>query len=476
MVSISRGETMFRAFLLMVACAAPVHADVYAAQEALAKQDLERAFVLYREIAELGHLNAQEILAAMYVNGEGVARDNVLGYAWAKIALDQGGGAEPRNIVDQLEPHLTDDTRERASKVRELYGREGLQARLLPILREAEDAPLEPRPLKFDRSPQPCEFAAPANPDHFFPKAAVAKRLEGSVILDFTVLPDGRAHNARVLYSTTPIVFDEAARATIMHSLFKSKLENGSKVPCHIRAKLKFKLTGFARDRDDGIEEKFDATRAKAAAGDPESQLVYGVLLLDRSDLNRMGEKPMPWLLKAAQAGIAGAQYFVGVHALNGVLVEQDPVKGVAWLAMAANAGHPQAQVALANYLVSTRTDEAVSAEARKLLEAALAAGSLEAKYRLAGLLATAPDAAQRDPARAVELIGDLRKLLDHDPAMHETLAAALAAQGDFKSAIKCQTNALSRAMRLGWATTPQKARLAGYVAGKTFTGTLFAW
>ncbi|MBC8027766.1 MAG: TonB family protein [Steroidobacteraceae bacterium] len=463
--------------LLLGTCVAPAQADLYAAEAALANRDFERAFALYRELAELGHLNAQENLAVMYVNGEGVARDNVQGYAWATIALEQRGGVGSRGIVDQLEPHMNDVARQRASEVRARYGRDGLLARLLPVLREAEDTmPVKPEPLRFDHSTPSCAFARPANPDEFFPRIAIEKQLEGNVILDFTVLPDGRAHNARVLYSTIPMVFDEAARATIMHSLFKPKFENGASVSCHIRVKLKFKLKGFRKNRDDPIEEKFAATKARAVAGDPEAQFVYGVLLLDRQDLNRGGERPMPWLLRAAQAGVAGAQYFVGVHALNGVLVEPDPAKGVAWLSMAAAAGHAQSQVALANYFVATRTDNTVSAEARKLLELAAAAGDLEAKYRLAGLLATAADLSQRDPARAVELISDLRMHLDHDPAMHEALAAALAAQGDFKSAIKCQTLALSRAMRLGWATSPQKKRLTDYVAQKTFTGTLFAW
>jgi uncharacterized protein len=475
---ISGGACVFRsAFLVtLVATSASAYADLPSAEAAYAKQDFEVAFAAYRELAELGHRYSQENLAVMYVNGEGIERDNVLGYAWARIAAEQSPSEGTAGIIAQLEPHMNDAARLRASEVLERFGRDGLRARLLPILLETEDTPVEPNPLRFDYATPSCAFSAPANPDHFFPQFAIEQQIEGNVTLDFTVSPDGRAYNARVLYSTTPIVFDEAARAAIMHSLFRAKLENGATVPCHIRAKLKFKLKGFPKGREDDIEKKFDATRVRAEAGDPEAQFVYGVLLLDRSDLNRKGERPMPWLLKAAQAGIAGAQYFVGVHALNGVLVERDPDKGVAWLSLAARAGHAQAQVALANYLVSTRTDDAVSAEARKLLEPALTAGSVEAKYRLAGLLATAPDASQRDPVRAVELIGDLRKLLDHDPALHEALAAALAAQGDFKSAVKCQTIALSRAMRLGWSTSPQKKRLKDYVAGKTFTGTLFAW
>ena len=40
-------------------------------------KEFAQAFELYRELAELGQPGAQENLAVMYVNGEGVPRDNV---------------------------------------------------------------------------------------------------------------------------------------------------------------------------------------------------------------------------------------------------------------------------------------------------------------------------------------------------------------------------------------------------------------
>ena len=83
----------WRALLLCVVLAPmPASADLYQAAAAVEKQDLARAFELYRELAEMGQPVAQENLAVMYVNGEGVKRDNVLGYAWASMALENGGG------------------------------------------------------------------------------------------------------------------------------------------------------------------------------------------------------------------------------------------------------------------------------------------------------------------------------------------------------------------------------------------------
>src|SRR6185295_14256446 len=83
----------------------PAWADLYSAMAAAEKQDYAGAFEQFRELAEMGHPVAQENLAVMYVNGEGVKRDNVLGYAWAAISLENGGGDGAKSIVAQLEPH-----------------------------------------------------------------------------------------------------------------------------------------------------------------------------------------------------------------------------------------------------------------------------------------------------------------------------------------------------------------------------------
>ena len=100
----------------------PATADLYAAAAAYQKQDFAASFQLYRELAELGRREAQENLAAMYVDGEGVKRDNALGYAWAVIAKENGAGAGVQNIIDQLEPHMTSAARARVAEVQSKFG------------------------------------------------------------------------------------------------------------------------------------------------------------------------------------------------------------------------------------------------------------------------------------------------------------------------------------------------------------------
>ena len=60
--------------------------------------------------------------------------------------------------------------------------------------------------------------------------------------------------------------------------------------------------------------------KEKAQAGDPRSQLTYGLLLEMRDDMNVAQEAPLDWFVRAAQGGLPPAQYLVGMHMLAAVV------------------------------------------------------------------------------------------------------------------------------------------------------------
>ena len=98
-------------------------ADVYEARQAYEKKDFARSFELYRELAEIGNVDAQESLAVMYVNGEGVKRDNVLGLRLGKDRAGAGferGRPEHRRSTRIARDRIRTDTDHRtAGAVRE---------------------------------------------------------------------------------------------------------------------------------------------------------------------------------------------------------------------------------------------------------------------------------------------------------------------------------------------------------------------
>jgi len=168
---------------------APVaHADLYTAEAAYQRKDFTRAFELYRELAELGQPMAQETVAIMYVQGEGVTRDNALGYAWATVAQTSGGTEATRSIIAQLESHMNEAARRRAQELVSKFGRQALQMSLLPDF----DA-------RAGKSEGPgCRFKMPASPDQYYPHAAIDSGTSGFVLMEIAVWPDGRAHDPQV--------------------------------------------------------------------------------------------------------------------------------------------------------------------------------------------------------------------------------------------------------------------------------------
>ena len=449
-------------------------ADLYSASAAAEKKDFVRAFELYRELAEIGHSEAQENLAVMYVSGEGVKRDNVLGYAWAAIALENGGGEAAKGIVAQLEPHLNPAARSRIAEVQSQFGKAALQERLLPTL------PTSPMPIR-PGAPDShlCQMRSPANPDTYYPYDAKIQMISGTVMVEATVAPDGRARNARVWYSLPAKVFDESGRRVAMNNVYTPPRENGVPVACTIRFKVRFRVTYASGGGGDDEQKKVLAdVRAKAESGDPRSQLTYGLLLEMRDDMNTKAEYTIAWFLKAAQGGVPSAQYLVGMHTLasSALAGQGKPDKGLTWLQMAANSGQSDAQVALANYLLRNKPDADTFAKALELLEKAAATDNRDGKYFLAALLATGEDAARRNPKRALELIATMKDEFEFDPTFFEIRAAAEAMLGEFEAAQKNQKAAIRQARKHGWNIDDQQARLASYEASKTWSGNLFAY
>jgi TPR repeat protein len=447
--------------------AAAAHADLPSAQKAYAAKDFPTAFGLYREIAELGNLTGQENLAAMYVDGEGVARDNVLGYAWAVIARENGGGAAMQNIIDQLEPHLNDKSRARVKELTDLFGKAALAERLLPG--ELHATPNRP-------GEEQCRITQPVNPDDFYPPSAVREGLSGTVFMEVRVSVDGHAHRPVVWYSFPQSVFDFAGRAIGWTNGYAPKKLNGVPQTCSIRFKVKFHSKS---SNDARMTEAYKKSKALAETGDPVAQVIYGLLMFDRETAAEKTGRPLDWFLKAAQAGNPYAQYLVGVDMVSLERIAPDAVnarefaKGLIWLKLAAANDRPEAKFALANYQMATHPEAVSDPVVFAWLEDAARAGHRDGTLYLAALLAAGPDASHRDPARALTLV-DLSKWdFDSDPTAIEVLAAANAQLQKFDRAVSLQDRAIRGATRFHWDLAPLKERLAKYQANTAWTGNL---
>ncbi len=71
-------------------------------------EDFTAAAAAWRPLAERGAARAQFHLGGLYMEGRGVARDNVAAYAWLKRALDRGYSPE-QALLKQLTSRMTPD-------------------------------------------------------------------------------------------------------------------------------------------------------------------------------------------------------------------------------------------------------------------------------------------------------------------------------------------------------------------------------
>jgi TPR repeat protein len=456
-----------RSFKVVIMCLAGLtsslaHADLYTANAAFQAKDLPRAFELYRELAELGHAGSQETLAIMYVQGEGVRRDNILGYAWAALALEQRPSEAAQSIYEQLNPHVTESGRKTAEELRAKFGKDALKKSILGI----EKIPAASKKVW-------CRIKAPANPDDFFPPGPAEKGVSGFAIIDARVFSDGRDHDPRAARLIPAQPFDGPAMLLSMNSLYTPQIENGKAEPCTMRFKVVFTANPARTPKK--VEQDLNAIKKRAVSGNPDSQLVYG-LLLRNADGPPSGEVPLDWFIKSAQAGNSFAQYLVGHEQLNSFMFEANEAKGIFWLDKAARAGDNDAQLELANYYMRDASNFVNVRKAVALLERAVEANRPVARFYLSALLASSPDAEVRNPKRALEIFGKDQGIYELNPVAWEIRAVAHANAGEFDEAIDLEKRAIRMARTFHWNTAPLEARLAAYQGKKSWTGDLLAF
>lgn len=95
------------------------------ANNAFGNKNYEQAFAEFQRLACAGDKPSQAMLGKMYLNGQGTARDDLLGYVWLKVASEFEFPAY-RTIVKKIESVLTPEqlkvTAARADELRQRYG------------------------------------------------------------------------------------------------------------------------------------------------------------------------------------------------------------------------------------------------------------------------------------------------------------------------------------------------------------------
>lgn len=468
--------------LVMLVDMRPAQADLYTATTAFKQRNYAQAFPRFLALARLGQPMAQLAVAYMYASGLGTARSRIDGYAWARLAA-QNGAAKGLTLAKELEPALAlaPGSRKVAAWVTAPYTPAALERTLLPVLLQpntrSNASRSHPRNVASKRggtrSPARCR---PQRFDtNIYPLEADLGGMQGRFVLQYTLMPDGTARNPRVVFGLQAPQFDEAARAGVLMAKFAHAPGTH---PLQCTMALEFLERQYSTDDYPGLEEKLWVLYHSAKRGNPQAETNYGTLLAGLPQVFReRNPRFLPWLLKGAQGGDALAQYEVAVcleSAFGGC--KPDEAKALRWLHLAAAQNQPDAELDLAVRALHGAPDPADLIAARGWLEQAAAQGNAAADSYLAALLATSPQAAARDPARALRLE---RKAYEHvaiDPTGYEIRAAAYAAEGQFARAVQLERRAIRKARQLDWDVSPLEKRLQRYRSHQPWLDNLLSY
>jgi len=459
MRSLSRG---WQGIIACCAALAPLtgHADFAAAMASYRAGNFAAARGEFLELAALGDGASQFNLGAMSLRGEGTDQDPGAGIGWLRASLQNGYQGITAERIAEGDAKLTEVQRRSATEVVARYGREALLERVLPRYQNmnCQRVYLEPRSQR---------MVVPVYP----PQEATLGQ-NGVVIVDFTVGVDGVVRDPQVLAAAPPKKFDAAAIRALLRSRFTPAKLDGK--PVEGRAAVR---TIFRIEDNGGVlwnNEKIEAIKQRADAGQPDAQFIAGLLgVLDES-LKIPRDVAQDLLLEAAKTGYPDAQFWIASEVARERFCRGDSRKSLPWLQQAARGQLIPAKVALAYELLADPAQQGT--DFKELLQPVLTGDNSYALKHAAALLSGAINPQLADAALALKAAQKLDKLdADADPQVSEAIAVAHAANADFKRAARFQQRALKTATELQWNTQRMQERLAAYNNGKVWSGDLFA-
>ena len=407
-------------------------------------------------LAELGNCSAQFNLAAMALHGQGAAKDTGSGVGWLQSAAGNGCADLVGNRLPALRAKLTPEETRAAADIVARYGPDALEAQGI----------VNPQLSCHDTAQPSAITPTQAEP----PAAARGRPQPALVVTALLVGVDGRVRDPEILLAVPDETFAAPAIEAWLNSQFTPAQRGGGPVVARLEARTLFTASAPLADA-----ELIRKARSAAQAGEPAAAYLVGLAALHDPSLGLAPARARELLLGAARDGSADAQYWVGSQ-LRASAACHPRANGAVWLRHAAARGNAAAQLLFAEDLLAGTAGAAQVEQARALLAQAARADSYYVRKHVVALLATSPLDAVRDPHTALELASQLAAgPIRTDPQMYETVAAAYAANGDFKNAAAQQQLAVQKARELRWDTRTMAQRLDEYRRGTAWHGDLFA-
>lgn len=441
-------------------------ADFVAAIESYRAGKYGEARAQFQELAELGNGASQFNLGAMYLRGEGIDADPGVAIGWLRASVENGYDGIALGRLQEGEAQLSEQQRRSVGEIVGRYGREALRERVLP---------------RYDSLLCKHDYAAPSSlqlAKPYYPPLARTRSNRGLVagsgivIVDFIVGVDGVPRDPQVVAAAPTRIFDKEALRAAMRSRFTPARLDGKPVERRYAIRSSFRMGSSSVWNDESIEQ----IKRRAEEGYTDAQFVVGLLGVLDAELQIPKEQAQRFMLSAAQAGNADAQYWIAEDLARNGDCNDDSSKSRVWLQQAARSPLIPAKLAWAYALLGDPTAAKNVSDLQALLTDIIAGENPHALKHATVLLSGVSAPQLQDKARALQAAAKLDKLqAELDPQVSEAIAAAHAANGDFQQAVKYQQRALRTAADLEWNTQLMRQRLAEYRASKAWSGDLFA-
>lgn len=424
------------------------------------EKNLPAAFKEFKSAAEMGDLDAQYNLAAMYYRGEHVVRSPVEAYAWFAMASEAPAYAEA-DLHSRIYAKLSAAEKQQAdalyANLRDKYSSDAIKASMKPTYTGMNNQ------IKHWKA---YKMIAPS-----YPEAQLRAGLGGVVDVSFSIAKDGTTRDHIVIYASHPGFVDSALLALRQRQYYPAIINDKAVVVTGVKTRMTFAISNAEQNKNQQhkrIDKELAKSAQNAAGGSSSEKLNHAMLLSLMPSVvpdYPLQDNPNRWFQESAEAGNAMASYLLGHNTLFGNMCDINTAQSQLWLVKAA-----EQNVADAQYLLAMESFNGVNFEKNEdkgffwLAKAATALPT--AKVRYAYILATHPEDARRNNELAANLMGDIsEKDYADKQSYYQTLAAITANQGNFKEAIALEKKAIADAKKLDISLATIEARISSYNA-----------
>ena len=297
------------------------HATFEDAVKQYEKGQFEKAYKEFQSLAEVGHKGAQFNLGILYLEGSGTKQDLVKAYGWIKLSDEEQG--KETELLNEISKHFTDEKQKEADffykTLHNTYSSEALKLALEPVYRPIKITAAKDK----SSSLKPIKQKAPV-----YPREAQLEGIEGWVMVSFYLNENGYPTDIALEKAFPGDTFVRSSLGAIEDWQFE--VPEGYDSQEQYKYKLQYELRGGG-----SYKNALKRLKLKAEEGDARSQYLYAKYGAEHSLDEEFN--PTVWYYKAAEQGIANAQYELANNLLDGEGCEEDKEKAIAWLIKSAS-------------------------------------------------------------------------------------------------------------------------------------------